>query len=162
MIIDVWATTQKLMEETGLSADQILRMDMQEYARLTGRQSPARAATQTLDAEYEAPAPQGQEQPPAGVQEPPQGIDPNSAEYFLAWRQNRARGGEGRGIFDSVGSRSDEYTAAVRAQSGRTMYGQSNVVEPPRLEGRFVNHDEQRDNRTAAQRFSTPGNAFNL
>lgn len=169
--LDTFLAGQRIQDTfCGFSADEIEAMPMIDYARIRER-----AGLDPIDpytdayAKYETLAPHGQDPAPAAaqaLQEPPaglpQGLDPNSDEYFLAWRAQRVSGGEGRGIFDSVGSRSDEYTAAVRNQVGRTAYGRQNVIEPPRLEGRYINHDEQRDTRTAAQRFSTPGNAFGL
>lgn len=150
----------RIMAETGLSARELAEMDMDAYARLTNRQTLAEAAIHALEASHEASAPQAPAAPQSAPQAPesqPQGLDPDSHEYFLAWRQNRARGGEGRGIFDSVDSQSETYVNAVRAQAGRTAL--STAQEAPRLEGRYVNHDQQRDTRTVAQRFSTPGNS---
>jgi hypothetical protein len=147
--------------ETGLSAADLAALPMDEFARVTNRPTMGEIAAQAV-----APAPQQAGQP-APAQTPdasqqPEGINPNSAEYFHAWRASRTSGGEGKGIFDSVSSRSAEYTNAARAQTGRTAYSQGNVIESPRLEGRFVNQDDMRDTRSAAQRFATPGNSFQL
>jgi len=165
-MIDTWAVTQNFKESfEDLSPAQINALSVEEWAARTNRQTPAQAAIAALDAVHGASVPTAPQQSPAPAQEPqqpPQGIDPNSDEYFHAWRQSRARGGEGRGIFDSIGSRSDEYTVAVRQQAGRTAYSQGNVVEPPRLTDRYVHQDDMRDIRSAAQRFSTPGNAFGI
>jgi hypothetical protein len=139
-----------------MSAQDINRMSMADYGRLTGRQTIGEIAPSA------PPAPTTQ-QAPAPAQRPtraPEGIAPGSAEYFHAWRAQRARGGEGVGIFDSVDSRSSAYAAAVRAQAGRGALSNSNVIEAPQLTGRYPHHDALRDTRTAAQRFSTPGNAF--
>lgn len=152
----------RLMAETGLTAREINELDMQEYARLTGRQTPAEAAIQTLDAAYPASAPQGQEQPPVPAQEPqqpPQGI---TDEEFLMWRAGRARGGEGVGVFGGAGSRSAEYAEGVRRHAGRGALSSANVTEAPRLTGRYVRQDDLRDTRSAAQRFTLPGNAFGI
>jgi hypothetical protein len=116
--LETWTAAGRIREAAGdLSAAEIDRMPMAEYARLRER-----AGLDPVDpfataySQYE-PEHQRQDQPPA-----PEGIDPNSDEYFLAWRSQRARGGEGKGIFDSVGSQSDVYTNAVRQQAGRTAY----------------------------------------
>jgi hypothetical protein len=137
MLIDTYLTMQQIMEQTGLSAAELAAMPLDEYARLSGRQTPTEAALQALDRDYEVSATQDQEQPPAPA-DAPQDLDPNSDDYFLAWRSQRARGGEGRGIFDGVDSHSDEYTAAVRQQAGRTAYSQGNVEQPARIERVFI------------------------
>jgi hypothetical protein len=90
----------------------------------------------------------------------PQGLDPDSPEFFHAWRANRVSGGEGKGIFDSVGSQSAEYRSAARAQAGRTGWANSNVVESPKLTNRFVNHEAQRDTRSARDRLSNAANLW--
>jgi hypothetical protein len=140
MLIDQWAVAQNLRESfEDLSAQDINRMSYAEWAARTGRLTPAESAVAALDAAYQAPAPQGQQQPPAPVQEPqsvPQGI---TDDEFLAWRANRARGGEGRGIFDSVSR--DEAVAGVRANSGRTAY--SPEVHHPGISRVFVNANAQ-------------------
>jgi hypothetical protein len=69
---------------------------------------------------------------------------------------------EGRGVFDSVGSRSQAYTDAARAQAGRTGWANSNVTPAPALTGRQVRQGDERDHRSASARFSTPGNSFQL
>lgn len=143
-----------------LSAAEINRMSFEDFARRTGRRTPAQAAIAALDAAYQASAPTAPQQPLEPVQEPQQSRQNVTEEQFLAWRAQRVSGGEGKGIFDSVGSRSDAYTNAVHAQSGRTAMSNANVQEPPRLEGRFARQDDMRDTRSAAQRFSTPGNLY--
>jgi hypothetical protein len=147
--------------ETGLTPAELLALPMDEYARATGRPTPTQAALRALDAQQPPQAPQEAPEAPQAPETQPQGIDVNSDEYFLAWRSQRVSGGEGRGIFDSVSSRSAEYLGAARAQSGRTAYSQGNVVEPPKLTGRYV-QDDMRDPRTAAERFSNPSNLFQL
>lgn len=146
MLIDHWAVARQIQEDTGLSAADILKLDMDKYAKLSQRPTPAQAALEALGYADESPAPAPQQAPagePEPVQEQPQSLDPDSPEYFHAWRANRARGGEGKGIFDSVGSRSDAYTAAVRQQAGRTAYSQGNVTEAPKLDmsGRWARAD---------------------
>jgi hypothetical protein len=157
----------KIEEETGLTREEILALPMDEYARLTGRQSPTQAAVATLDARYEASTSQAPAAPaaPAQTQAPevPDFGTMSMAEY-AAYRAQAGIGQgtkEGRGIFNSVGSRSDAYTSAVRAQSGRTALNERGVVAPPRLEGRTVlKQDDHIDHRSASARFSTPGNSW--
>ncbi len=141
-----------------LTAEQIKAMPMSEWARLREKSGLA-DSTPTYVAST----------PPAGPPaELPRGQytddvpDFNSPEFFHAWRSRRVSGGEGKGIFHSVGSQSPEYTSATRAQAGRTAYSQQNVIEPPRLTGRYVRQDDMRDTRTAAERFGNPANSFNL
>jgi hypothetical protein len=131
----------RIMAETGMSADDVLKLSADEYARLTHRETATEAATRTLGYAGEPAAPTSPSAPQSGPQanaDAPQGLDPNSPEYFHAWRQSRARGGEGRGIFDSVNSHSDAYTAAVRQQAGRTAYSQGNVEPAARIERVFI------------------------
>jgi hypothetical protein len=153
--------------ETGLTAAELLALPMDEYARVTGRATPTEAARRALD-KQERGIPR--QEPPAALQtareSEPQGFDIASMtlEEYAAVRgqligQPRQ---EGRGIFNSIGSRSQEYTDAARRQAGRTGWANGNVVEPPRLTNRFLNHDAQRDTRTAGERFTTPGNSFQI
>ena len=150
-----------------LSAVEINRMSFEDFARRTGRQTPAEAALEALDAQHEAPASEGQEQPPAPVREPqsaPQGLDLASMtmEQYAALRGQLGVGGReyGRGALDG-GSTADWVQAAQR-KAGRSAWQGGNLTEPPRLEGRFVCQNDMRDTRSAAQRFSTPGNAFGI
>jgi hypothetical protein len=160
---------RKIMDDTGMTLDEVLKLDMDAYARLSGRPTPTRAALATLNAQ----APQTTPEPPAALPDTaftqqavpaPQGrtleelalTDDNA---WLAWRQNRARGGENIGIFGNAGSWAD----AARAKAGRSaMGGTRNTIEAPRIEGRYLDHDAQRDMRSAGARFSTPGNSFQL
>ena len=159
MIIDVWTSVQKVMETTGLSADDILKMDMSEYGRLTGRQSPAQAATQALDAEYDTSAPQGQEQPPGPVQEPqrqPQGLDIGSMD-MQTYAQLRAQLGVGGreygvGVMNS-GAGSADWVAAARTKVGRTKYGQQNTQDAARIDaGKYLRANEPVTGRTGYYR----------
>jgi hypothetical protein len=155
---------RQIEEETGLSLADQAAMPLDEWARLAYGQTPVQAAIAALDAQSVGSTPaaapaQGAPDAPQQPARAPEGIDPDSAEHFHAWRAQRARGGEGVGIFDSVDSRSDAYAAAVRSQAGRGALSNANVREAPRLTGRYLDHDAQRDTRTTAQRLSTPGNA---
>jgi len=143
MLIDHWATTQKLMEDTGLSTEDILKLDAGEYARLTGRMTPSEAAMAALGYTDEPVPGTPRQEPPAPAPQPqaaPQGLDPNSNEYFHAWRANRVSGGEGKGIFDSTGT--DAWVQAARAKTGRTQYGQSNTQGAPQIGRAFVQHTQ--------------------
>ena len=167
---DAWLRTQQMTETfSGFTAHEIATMPLDEFARLAGRQTISQAATQAFGTEppgrlRQEPAP-AQTVPQAPAPEP-QGIDVTalSMDEYIQLRGQLGVGRsqqEGKGIFDSVGSRSDEYTAAVRGQAGRTGWTTSNVVESPRLERRYA-RQEQPDTRPAAQRFSNPSNAFSL
>ena len=158
--------------ELGLTAQDIAAMPAAEFNRMFGynRPTPAQAARAALEAQYaaqsatETPAEPTAAPTPApaspAAPDPFEGLDPGSAEYFLAWRAQRPSGGEGRGIFDSVSSRSAEYQAAARKQAGRTGWANSNVVEPPRIGRAFINHDDRLDHRSAADRLSNQANMW--
>lgn len=160
--------------ELGLTAQDIRNMPWDEYNRLfgtPGRQTPAQAAIAGFQAQQDAQRPTQATQPqdaPQSLPQPPapetQGVDIASMtldEYAL-FREQAGIGvsqKEGRGIFDGVGSQSDAYTRAVRAQAGRTAMSNANVQEPPRLTGRTIlKQNDRLDHRSAGQRFSTPGN----
>lgn len=154
--LDTWTTASHVREAAGdVSAAEISRMSMRDYAEIRRRAGLSDADPfADVYSQHTAPEHQAPEQPPAPLQEPqsaPQGLDPGSQEYFLEWRQNRARGGENAGIFDSVNSHSDAYTAAVRQQAGRTAYSQGNVTEAPRI-GRVFIQDSPVQGRTMGYR----------
>jgi hypothetical protein len=145
---------RKIAEQTGLSMAEIASLSLDQFARLSGRPTPAEAARAAFEAQHEqvqaqAPAvPQSTPQPPDSQ---PQGLDPDSPEFFHAWRAQRVSGGEGRGIFDSVGSQSAEYRSAARKHAGRTGYGHEVHAVVPRA---FVRQDDRLDHRSASARFS--------
>jgi hypothetical protein len=86
MLIDRWTTVQNFAESfEDLSPAQINAMSFEEWAARTNRRPPAEAALAALDAQYEAPAPEGQEQPPAPVREPQQ---PDVAD--MSWQEYAA------------------------------------------------------------------------
>jgi len=143
---DIRLSQFRLMAETGLSAAELTSMSMKDYARATGRKTPTEAALDALDAAYAA------QQPPATdtVSAPEaaqanagqvQGLDPDSPEFFHLWRANRARGGEGKGIFDSA-TRDDLVKGAAKGY-GRTGLSNENVTMPPRVGRVFVNENAQ-------------------
>jgi hypothetical protein len=149
----------RVQAETGLSARELAEMDMDEYARVTGRQTPVQAALQALEAQRSGVAPQAPERPQEPAQQS-QGIDVASMDMgaYAALRDQLGIGRGDAGMFGSGGLSAD----AARRQAERTVMSNANVTPPPRLTGRFVNHDEHRDHRTVAERFSTPGNSHNL
>lgn len=160
------------LAQTGLSPRELAEMDMDAYARITGRATLGETAVKAL--EHDVPgtprqAPQPTESMPA--QEPasePTGVDLSnlSMDEYAALRGQLGIGQgqkEGKGIFSSVGSQSPAYRQATAQQSGRTAYANANIESAPRLEGRTVlREDDHRDYRPASARFSTPGNSFQL
>lgn len=151
MLIDAWATTQKIQEDTGMTMDQILALPADEYARLSGRQTPAEAAVAALDAAYGPSVPQAPHQPPAPVQEP-QGIDLASMtmEQYAAVRGQLGVQGRqyGRGIMQGGGT-ADWIAAAQSRGIGRTSYGQQNVQDAARVDaGKYLRTNEPVAGRT--------------
>jgi hypothetical protein len=133
-----------------LSAQQINAMPMSEYARLTGRENPATAAHRSLYDEPARPVPT-HAVPPVAVASEPAGrpfeelANDGGEEGFLAWRGQRKSGGEGVGIFASVGSQSQEYRDAAGRQTGRTAYRQGTNAGAEMMERRgrtIVRQDE--------------------
>jgi hypothetical protein len=142
MMIDTYLTAQQIMEQTGLSAAELAALPMDEYARLSGRPTVAQSTP---------PAPQT-----------PDFVNMSMDDY-AAYRQQAGIGvsqKERRGIFDSAPSQSQAYTNAAHVQAARTAMSNVNVEQPRRVDGRYLNLDEQRDTRSKAQRFSTPGNSY--
>jgi hypothetical protein len=162
-MLDAYLRGQTLREAFhDLTPQQINDMSLSEFAARTGRPTPVQAALQALSNQEAQTPPQAPEPVfTETVTSPePQGFDPDSPEFFHAWRANRVSGGEGKGIFDSVGSQSAEYRSAARAQAGRTGWANSNVVEPPRIEGRYLRHDDRIDHRSATERLSNAANLW--
>lgn len=159
---------RQIMEDTGMTLDQVLKLDMNDYARLSGRPTPVAAALSAVNV-------QEHQEPPAAlpdeaftqqaVPEPPgrtlEELALTNDDAWLAWRANRVSGGEGKGLLDSVGgSQSAEFRSAGRKHAGRTGWSTSNVTEPPRIEGRYLRHDDQLDHRSAAERLSNAANLW--
>jgi hypothetical protein len=157
---DIEMTAYRIMAETGLSAWELAEMDMDAYARATGRPTPTQAALAAINAQHDEPQPVGPVFIETVTSPEPRGIDPDSDEAFLAWRASRTSGGEGIGIFSGMGSQAQEYRSAAARQAGRTGWSTSNTVESPKLTNRYVNHDAQRDTRTAAERLSNAANLW--
>ncbi|MGH3401878.1 MAG: hypothetical protein ACRDRJ_05050 [Streptosporangiaceae bacterium] len=151
---------QKRLSETGLSAAELLALPMSAYGKLTGRQLHLQPEPDDVPANPRPAAPPIVAEP---VQTP--GIDfaGMSLDEYAAMRRELGVGQshkEGRGIFDSVSSQSAEYRNAARVQAGRTGWSVSNVVESPRINRVFLDQDEHRDTRTAAERLSNPSNMW--
>lgn len=158
---------RQVQEDTGISLADQAKMPLDEWSRLAYGMTPVQAALRALDAQQSPQAPQEVSGTPQAPESDPVGIDVSqlTIEQYAALRGQLGIGKsrqEGRGIFDSVGSRSQAYTDAARQQAGRTGWSTSNVVESPRLTNRHMNHDERRDTRTAGERFGTPGNSFQI
>lgn len=99
-MIDTWAATQKLMEDTGLAARELAEMDLSEYARVTGRQAPAEAALAALDAQHEGEHQAPQQPALAPEQTAPERPDVGAMDWaeYAAYRERSgiaARSAEG-------------------------------------------------------------------
>ena len=144
-----------------LSAQDINRMDMATFSRLTGRLAPAETVhAARRAAEQEPPAvPQTAPKVTQAPEDQPPGIDLANMdmETYAALRGQLGIGQgrqEGRGIFHSVGSQSQEYRDAARRQTGRTAYSQSNITPAPSLTGRQERQSDRLDHRPPHQRLS--------
>jgi hypothetical protein len=144
-ITDLEIGAYRLMAETGLSAREISELDMQEYSRLTGRQSPTEAALQALGYTDEPPA-RDTVPAPEGVRanaDAPQGIsvqDMSMGEY-AAFRHQLGldKAGHDQGIFGAPGRQAQ--IDATRAQAGRTAMSQE--THHPGFSRVFVNENAQ-------------------
>jgi hypothetical protein len=162
MTSDIERIAALRVTETGLSPAELLALPMDEYARVTGRATPAEAALQTLD--MQIPGIPRQE-PPAAPQAPenaPQGVDLNSlsmSEYatLRGWLGIGRTRQEGRGILNQSGQ---SWAEAARQQLGRSSWQGRNVIESPKLAGRQMRQGDMLDTRTAAQRLSNPANLW--
>ena len=163
----------RLLAETGLSVRELLDMDMSEFARLTGRETPSQVAARVAAELYPQPA---QPQVPVtesysaesallpGPESPGVDAAPIDMKAYSAFRHQIGldKAGQDQGIFGSTGSQSETYRSAAHAHSGRTALSNINVTEAPKLTGRYVRQDDHRDTRSAAERFGTPGNSFQV
>jgi hypothetical protein len=153
---------RKIAEQTGLSMADIASLPLDEFARLTRGQTPAQAAIAAFEAQHKQEHPESESapQPPESA---PQPVDIASMDMatYAQFRQEVGIGGReyGNGLFGIHGSWAD----AARAKAGRSaMAGNRNTVESPRIGRAFINHDDRIDHRSAAERFSTPGNEFRV
>jgi hypothetical protein len=156
---------RQIMDETGMSLDDVLKLDMSEYARLTNRQTPTQAALAALaDLDAQAPRQEAPTQPPAAPEIAPQGVSVQdmSFEQYAALRGQLGMTGReyGVGIMNGAAG-TGAWAAAAKAKAGRHGWENANSVEAPRLEGRTVlKQDQQLDTRSAAQRFSNQANMW--
>jgi hypothetical protein len=172
---DIELLAYQRLAETGLSAAELLKLDADEYARVTSRPTPTQAAIAALDAQHASRTPEpvtpgeaagNQAVTPsdlATLSSSAPGIDFSqiSMQEYAALRGQLGMGQAheyGRGILD--GDSTDAWIAAAQRKAGRSAMHGRNVTESPQVERRYVNQDALRDTRTAAQRFTTPGNAF--
>ena len=141
----------------GYTAAEISTMDPGEFARLSGREL---VFTPAVPVPERVP-----EHAPEAVPEPvlrARGVTVSemSPEQYAQARGRLGMGQSreyGRGILD--GTAPGAWAKAAASKAGRNALVTSNVVQPPRLEGRTVlRQDTHRDTRTAAERFSLPGN----
>jgi hypothetical protein len=132
-----WQAEQQFLGR--FSAAEISSMSMSEFAALTGRKL---VTGPTVPEPVPERVPEPVHEGVPGPVSEARGIDVlemSPAQYAQARSQLgicRSQK-EGRGIFDSVDSRSEEYRDAVRRQAGRGALSTSNVVQPPRIE-RYV------------------------
>jgi hypothetical protein len=85
MMLDTYLTAQQIMEQTGLSAAELAAVPLDEYARLSGRPTPAQAAIAALDSQYEAgqPAPAPEQTPAPEVPD----FGAMSLDEYAAYRE---------------------------------------------------------------------------
>jgi hypothetical protein len=167
---DFWTAqlrARQVMDETGLSLQQLAEMPLDEFARLTRGQTPAEAAIAAYNREQDiqeqaqpqAPAaPQGAPEPPESATQGVSVADMTMEQYAL-FRQQAGVGGReyGVGLLNQSGS----WANAARAKAGRSaMAGNRNTVESPRLEGRYVRQDDMIDHRPSHQRLSNAANLW--
>jgi hypothetical protein len=75
MMLDTYLTARQHQDVLSyFTARELDAMDMDEFARLTGRQTPAQAAIRALDAQYSTPPPASPQADP-GMPEAPQQPD---------------------------------------------------------------------------------------
>jgi hypothetical protein len=164
-LLDAWFDSARYRDKFGdMSADEIERLSFEQYAKITGRATPAEAALQALSEPPDIPITVSG--PPAGPTAPqapedrPQGADISqlSMSEYAAYREQLGVGGHeyGNGILGAHGSWAD----AARAKAGRSaMAGNRNTIEPPRIE-RYVRQDDRVDHRSAADRLSNAANMW--
>lgn len=138
-----------------MSADEIEALSFADYAARTGR-------TLSVTPEPTAPPPAVADvQRPASEEHPGIDFSQLSMTDYAQLRGQLGVGGReyGRGTLD--GGSTADWIAAAQQKAGRSAWQGRNVVEPPQLE-RYVRQDEHRDTRSIADRFSTPGNSFQI
>jgi hypothetical protein len=154
-------------ELDGLDADSIRRMPMSSYGEIRRRAGlPEQDPYADMYVDFEPPGtPRTVSAPEAVFANADMGIDISSLS-MSEYAQIRDQLGmgvsrkENRGLLNQSGSQS--WVEAAQGQPGRSSWQGRNVVESPRLEGRHVRQDDMRDTRSAAGRFGTPGNSFQV
>lgn len=144
----------------GLTAEQIRSMPMADFARLMGRE-PIRPTV----APAPGPAPQVEATRTDEVEPDPISIAEMTYEEYAEFRKQAGIGQsrkEGKGIFDSVSSRSEAYRAAASQQAGRNAMVTSNVIPSPSISRpNLVNVNQPAlDSRPLADRFGAASNQF--
>ena len=131
---DFWAaqlTARQIQEDAGMTMDEVLKLDMAEYARLSHRPTPTQAALAAIDAQHERghqSAPAAPESAPEPPESGPQGIDIASMDMdtYAAMRgqlMSQGRPDASPGI--TLAEMTNEQYAAVRGQlgMGKSSYG---------------------------------------
>jgi len=122
---DFWAaqlTARQIQEDAGMTMDEVLKLDMAEYARLSHRPTPTQAALAAIDAQHERghqSAPAAPESAPEPPESGPQGIDIASMDMdtYAAMRgqlMSQGRPDASPGI--TLAEMTNEQYAAVRGQ----------------------------------------------
>jgi hypothetical protein len=168
-MFDAYVATRTLVDEfEGLTAEQVRNLPAAEYGRMTGRSLRPVAASNPVTLPR---TPAKRESVPVAVVEPPMAtpepvsVKDMSNEEYAALRTQLGIGQShqyGRGIFDSVSSRSEAYKNAAHAQAGRTAMVTANVVPSPAIDRpNLVGVDRPNlDTRPLADRFGTASNSY--
>lgn len=111
--------------ETGLSAAELAALDMDEYARLTNRQTIGEVAAHALESANQAPGPQASQPAPAQTPDASQEPDITSMDWATYAEYRRASGIAARsseGMSHASLSMADRWLRPTVAPSGRTRY----------------------------------------
>lgn len=163
-MLDAYLRGQALREAFhDLTPQQINNMSLTEFAARTGRPTAAQAALQALGNQEPRTASLSTSEATQAPEDQPPGIDFSqlTVEQYAQLRGQLGIGQtskEGVGLLNQSGQ---SWAQAARVRAGQAAVSTSNVVEPPKLTGRHL-APAQLDHRPAAERFSTPGNTFNL
>lgn len=165
---DAFVASQQLREAVeDLSAQDLNRMSMADYREIRRRAGlpdidPFTRAYAGYETQLQAPVvtegeAAGYPPQPEPVQQP-QGLDPDSEEFFHAWRQNRQSGGEGVGILSQPGRQA--WIEAARRQPARSAMQGANVEAGPDMSRRQLPDTPNLDRRSARDRFSNQANLW--
>jgi len=145
-----------------LTAEDIRNMSMADWARMTGRSlRPATLPETVTPNQIPAKRESAPTAPPEAVQDVPTpepvSVRDMTPEQYAAYRTTIGMGQSqqyGVGILNPV--------SAPKASNGRHAMITSNVEPSPAIsmDGRLEDRSARLDNRSAAQRFSTPGNSY--